>query len=144
MVFTQPPHPIRLFYIIASPAQLWRAGTRAFKFEARLGAVKAFGKEAVSTVRGTGLVPLGRMLSARSAVIWACRKVVVGASGPFGIGRYCSSCSPAAGWTALERFQLGDILSLRPPKAWSSSPLAGVSTSIAQGRGHGAGCGAEV
>jgi hypothetical protein len=48
------------------------------------------------------------MLSARSAVIWACRKVVVGAPGPFGIGRYCSSCSPAAAWTALERFQQGD------------------------------------
>ena len=63
---------------------------------------------------GRVLVPLGRMLSARSAVIWACRKVVVGAPGPFGIGRYCSSCSPAAAWTALERFQLGDNLS---PKA---------------------------
>ena len=40
MVFTQPPHAIRLFYIIAGPAQLWRAGTRAFKFEAGLGAEK--------------------------------------------------------------------------------------------------------
>jgi hypothetical protein len=36
VVFTQPPHAIRLFYIIASPAQLWRAETRAFKFEAGL------------------------------------------------------------------------------------------------------------
>jgi len=37
---------------------------------------KVFDKEASgSTVRGTGLVPLGRMLSARSAVIWAWRKL---------------------------------------------------------------------
>ena len=34
MVFTQPPRPIPLFYIIASPAQLWRAVTRAFNFDA--------------------------------------------------------------------------------------------------------------
>ena len=100
MVFTQPPYPIPLFYIIASPAQLWRAGTRAFKFQAGHGAVKAFGKRLCRLCVAPVLVPLGRMLSARSAVIWACRKVVVGASGPFGhrqvllklLARRCLDC----------------------------------------------------
>ena len=79
MVFTQPPHAIRLFYIIASPAQLWRAGTRAFKFQAGLKEVKAL-------TRGLGRLcgwhrfrALGGQCCVRSAVIWACRKVVRGA-----------------------------------------------------------------
>ena len=66
------------------------------------------------------------------------------APGPFNHGPYCSSCSPAAGWSGLGRFQQGDNLSLETAQTRSSSPLAGVSTSIAQGRRHGAGCGAEA
>jgi hypothetical protein len=79
VVFTQPPHAIRMFYIIASPAQLWRAGTRAFKFEAGPEEVKAL-------TRGLGRLcgwhrfrALGGQCCVRSAVIWACRKVVRGA-----------------------------------------------------------------
>ena len=71
-------------------------------------------------------------------------KVVMVAPGPFHHGPYCSSCSPAAGWSGLGRFQQGDNLSLETAQTRSLSPLAGVWTSIAQGRGHGAGCGAEV
>ena len=59
MVFPQPPHPIPLFYIIASPAQLWSAGTRAFKFQSWPRSSKSFWQEAVSTVRGTGFGALG-------------------------------------------------------------------------------------
>jgi hypothetical protein len=69
--------------------------------------------------------PLGRCCPPARPSCWACRKVVLGAPGPFGHRPYCSSCSPAAGWSALGRFQLGDNLSLRPPKGWSngSCPL---------------------
>ena len=67
-----------------------------------------------------GLVPLADNAVARSALLWARYKVVMGHLGHWAIGRYCSSCSPAAGWTALEWFQQGDNLPLRPPKGWSS------------------------
>ena len=85
MVFTQPPHAIRLFCIIASPAGLWRAGTRAFKFEAgpeevqRPPYVKALTGGLGRLCGWHRFRALGGQCCVRSAVIWACRKVVRGA-----------------------------------------------------------------
>ena len=68
----------------------------------------------------------------------------MGPSGPDDHGPYSVSCSRTAGWTASAVAALGREFIAETAKAWSSSPLAGVSTSIAQGRGHGAGVGAQV
>ena len=144
MVFTQPPHAIRLFYIIASPAQLWRAGTRAFKFEARLGVTKCLTRGLGVCRRDVFECPPGTWLSALARALG---NLMGSHGGTWAIG-------PSAGTAPAARPPLVGLLCgavpagrqfiAASPKAWFSSPLAGVWTSIAQGRGHGAGCGAEV
>ena len=70
-------------------------------------------------------------------------KVVVVAPGPFDHGPYCSSCSPAAGWTALERFQLGDNFIAETAQRWSngSCHLPRMACHLASGHDRCVQCG---